>query len=88
MQITDILLLPVSESLRILVNFDERYGTNLSELFSASAEMTLPREEREVLMNFASSRRMSTEFVFLTLSEPAKSMRERVEERYSVLEIF
>lgn len=42
--------------------------------------MTLPREEREVLMNFASSSRRSAEFDFLILSEPAKSMRDKVDE--------
>ena len=50
--------------------------------------MTFPREEREVLINLASSRRRSTELDFLTLSEPARSMRERVEDMYSVVEIF
>lgn len=63
---TDILLRPVSESFRILVNLEERYGTNLSELFSAKAEMTFPSEDNEVLINLASSRRTSTEFDFLT----------------------
>lgn len=87
-QITDILLRPVKESLRILVSFDDRYGTNLSELFYASAEMTFPRELKEVLMNLASSRRRSTELDFLTLSEPAKSIKDKVDDRYSVLDIF
>ena len=50
--------------------------------------MTLPSEEREVFMNFASSNRKSAELDFLILSEPARSIRERVDEIYSVLEIF
>ena len=61
---------------------------NFSESFSARAAMTFPREEREVLMNLASSSLTSTELDFLTLSEPARSMSERVEDMYSVLEIF
>jgi len=51
--ITDILLFPVKESFKILVNFDERYGTYLSVLFSAKADITFPNEDKEVLMNLA-----------------------------------
>lgn len=50
--------------------------------------MTFPREEREVLMNLASSRRRSAELDFFTLSDPARSIRERVDDMYSVLDIF
>ena len=52
-QITDILLFPVKESFRIRVNFDVRYGINLSVSFYARAAITFPKEDREVLMNFA-----------------------------------
>jgi len=44
--------------------------------------MTFPREDKEVLINLASSRRRSAEFDFLTLSEPARSIRDRVEDMY------
>lgn len=86
--ITDILLLPVRESFSIRVNFDDRYGTNFSELFSANADITFPREDKDVLINFASSNLRSTEFDFLTLSEPAKSIKDKVDETYSVFDIF
>jgi len=48
---------PEREFLSILVSLDDLYGMNLSALFSAREDMTLPRADREVLMNFASSRR-------------------------------
>jgi hypothetical protein len=57
-------------------------------LFSAKAEITLPKEDNEVLINFASSNLRSTEFDFFTLSEPAKSINDRVELIYYVLDIF
>lgn len=44
--------------------------------------MTFPNEESEVLMNLAQSRRKSTELDFLTLSLPAKSIKERVDDMY------
>ena len=50
--------------------------------------MTFPREDKEVLINFASSSLRSTEFDFLTLSEPAKSIKDKVDETYSVFDIF
>jgi len=87
-QMTDILLFPVKESFRIRVSFDDRYGMYFSVSFSARAEITFPSDDRELLMNLASSSRMSTELDFLTLSEPARSIRESVEFMYSVEEIF
>jgi len=61
---------------------------NLSVLFSASEEITLPKAESEELMNLASSRRWSTELDFLILSEPARSIKFKVDDMYSVWEIF
>ena len=85
---TDILLFPVKESFRILVSFEFLYGINFYESFSAKAAITFPNEDNEVLINFASSSLTSTEFDFLTLSDPAKSISESVEDIYSVLDIF
>lgn len=68
---------------------------NLSESLAANSDMTLPKAESEALMNLASSSLISLhyqhfyiEFVFFTLSEPAKSMSDRVECIYSELDIF
>ena len=44
--------------------------------------MTLPKAEREELINFASSNLWSTELDFFTRSEPAKSIRLRVDDMY------
>lgn len=61
-QITAILLLPVSEFLRILVSLDERYGINLSGSFIESYEITFPRADKEELINFAYFKRRSLNY--------------------------
>lgn len=86
---TAILLLPVKEFFNIRVNFDDRQGIYLSESFIASSDMTFPNADKEVLMNLAYFKRRSlnnykkyVELVFLTLSEPARSIKDKVEETY------
>lgn len=61
---------------------DDRYGINLYESFIASSEMTLPNADNDVLINLAYYNRKSIELVFLTRSEPAKSMSESVDDMY------
>lgn len=61
---------------------------NRSESLAESYEMTLPKADNEVLINLASSSLTSIELVFFTLSEPAKSIKERVECIYSFNDIF
>ena len=55
-----------------LVNLESRNGT-CGECGSASAAMTLPKADREVLIDFASDKRVPLETVLLTRSLPAKS---------------
>ena len=50
---TVILLLPDKEFFNILVSLEDLYGINLSESFTASSDITLPKAESDVLMNFA-----------------------------------
>ena len=52
---------------------------NFYALFSAKAEMTFPKEDKEVFINLASSNLKSAEFDFFTLYEPAKSINDKVE---------
>ena len=44
--------------------------------------MTFPNDESEVLINLASSNLKSTELDFLTLSLPARSIKDNVDEMY------
>ena len=57
-------------------------------LFYASEDMTFPNEDNEELINLASSKRWSTELDFFILYDPAKSIKFKVEDMYSVLDIF
>lgn len=68
MQITAILLRPVNEFFKILVNLEERYGIYLSESFIANSDITLPNADKEVLINFASFRRRSLPYRIITLN--------------------
>ena len=65
---TETLLLPVSEFFNILVNFDERYGINLSESFIANSDITLPSAESELLINLAYFNLKSLNISPITLS--------------------
>ena len=71
-----------SELLRIRVSFEERYGINLYELFSARPEITLPSADNEVFINLAYYNLMPVELDFFTLSLPAKSIIEKLEDIY------
>ena len=64
---TDTLLFPNNEFFKILVNLDERYGINLSALFYARPDITLPRADNEVLINLAYSNLIPVELDFFTL---------------------
>lgn len=80
--ITDTLLRPNKEFLSILVNFDERYGMYFYTLFYANPLITLPRADKEVLINLAYYNLKPVLLDFLTLSEPAKSINENVDDIY------
>lgn len=52
-QITVIFERPVNEFFNILVNFDVLYGIYFSESLQASSDITFPKAESDVLINFA-----------------------------------
>lgn len=74
-------LFPERLFLRMRVNFEDRYGMNLSS-FYASPAMTFPSADNDVLMNLAYYSLRPVEFDFLTLYDPAKSISEKFDERY------
>lgn len=71
-----VLLLPPSESRRMKVSLLSRYGMwrPLPSDYSTRELITFPRAERDLLIMPASFRRSPIAFVFLDLSEPARSM--------------
>lgn len=71
--------LPPSADWRICVSFESRYGMKIFFLgllaWSASAEMTLPSDESDLLMAAPSLRRSPVAPVDSARSEPARSTR-------------
>jgi len=70
---------PPKESCRILVNLDSRNGMNGFDEDSVNAWMHLPKVVKERFMDLASFKRSPEANDFLTLSEPAKSTRNKVD---------
>jgi hypothetical protein len=70
---THVFELPPSEFCNTRVSFESRYGTY--GCFFTRARMTMPRVERDLLIDFASSRVFPLAPVLLTCSDPAKSTR-------------
>jgi len=67
--------LPPSDSYRILVNLESRYGMKPPFFPSVRALMTLPSAERDLLIILASSRVDPVASVFSIFSEPARSQQ-------------
>lgn len=72
----DVMKLPVRESLRILVSLESRNGMWSDLLRVVRALMTLPRQEREVLIFLVYSKASPLAPDLHTFSLPAKSMRQ------------
>ena len=79
--------LPPKESYKILVSLLSRYGINpvpLANFFSSvSAEMTLPKTNRPLLILIPSSMWRPVAPVFFIRSEPAKSTKWNLAEMFS-----
>ena len=68
-----VLQLPPRLSLSSLVSFESLKGTKFSALFEARADTQFERAAIDLLMVFASCRRIPSEPVLLRRSEPARS---------------
>ena len=78
--IIDVLVYRAKESLRMRVNFELRYGIWSEPLVKECT--TLPKQDNDRFIFFVYSRVLPIALLFLTFSEPAKSMKQSLHRCY------